>query len=87
MRRWWTGRSPCRREMRDLQAYLDSEVDGDTSWRVARHLSRCEDCFGDADTIRAVKDAVARLRIAPDGHTLARLRRLLERLGEPGLEP
>lgn len=34
MRRWWTGRSPCRREMRDLQAYLDSEVDGDTSWRV-----------------------------------------------------
>lgn len=87
MRRWRIDRSPCRRVLRDLQTYLDGEADADTTWRVARHLSRCEDCFGDADTIRAIKDAVARLRIAPDTDALARLHRLLDSLREPGLEP
>lgn len=87
MRRWRIDGSPCRRALRDLQAYLDGEADSDTSWRVARHLSRCEDCFGNADTIRAIKDAVARLRVAPDGDALARLRRLLEALPEPGATP
>ncbi|MBW3619502.1 MAG: zf-HC2 domain-containing protein [Actinobacteria bacterium] len=87
MRSWRSDRSPCRRALRDLQTYLDGEADRDTSWRVARHLSRCEDCFGDADTIRAIKDAVARLRVAPDAGALVRLRRLLDTLPEPDAAP
>lgn len=85
--RWTSGRSPCRRVVSELQTYLDGEADGDASWRVARHLSRCEDCFAVADTIRAVKDAVAGLRVAPDGDALRRLRRLLETLPETGSTP
>lgn len=83
MRRWRTGRASCRRVMQDLQVFLDGEADGDTSWRVTRHLSRCEHCFGDADTIRAIKDAVAGLRVAADGEALLRLRRLLDTLSHP----
>lgn len=86
MRRWWPGPAPCRRVLRELQVFLDDEADGDASWRIARHLSRCEDCFGDADTIRAVKDAVARLRVPPDGEALVRLRRLLDTLSDPGAD-
>lgn len=80
MRPRWTRPAPCRRTLRDLQSYLDGEADVDTAWRVARHLSRCEDCFDDADTIRAIQDALARLRVAPDGDALARLRSLLAAL-------
>jgi anti-sigma factor RsiW len=73
----------CRRTMRQLQRYLDGESDDDTTWRVARHLSRCEYCFGDADTLREIKDALARLRVAPDGDTLVRLRQLVATLADP----
>lgn len=84
MRPRWTRPAPCRRTARDLQSYLDGEADVDTAWRIARHLSRCEDCFADADTIRAIKDAIARLRVAPNDDGLARLRLLLATLSEPG---
>ena len=83
----WSRPAPCRRTLRELQSYLDGEVDVDAAWRVARHLSRCEDCFADADTIRAIKDALARLRTAPDGAALARLRDLLATLTGPRTEP
>lgn len=83
MRPRWMRPAPCRRTLRDLQSYLDAEADADTVWRVARHLSRCEDCFGDAETTRAVKDAIARLQVAPDGAALARLRGLLADLTGP----
>lgn len=87
MRRWRSDRSPCRHVLRELQTYLDGEADRDTSWRVTRHLSRCEDCFGAADTIRSIKDAVGRLRLAPDSEVLVRLRRLLDSLPEPDTNP
>lgn len=73
----------CRRTMRQLQSYLDGESDEVTTWRVARHLARCPDCFGDADTLREIKDALARLRVAPDGDTLVRLRQLVASLTDP----
>lgn len=87
MRRRTTGMSPCRRVLRELQSYLDGEADADTAWRVARHLSRCDGCFADADTVRAIKQAVARLRVAPDGDALARLRRLVENLSAEAMSP
>lgn len=87
MRPRWTRPAPCRRTLRELQSYVDGEADADSAWRVARHLSRCEDCFGDADTIREIKDTLARLRMAPDGAALARLRGLLAALTDPRTDP
>jgi anti-sigma factor RsiW len=75
--------APCRRTLRQLQAYLDGEADPDAGWWVARHLARCEDCFGDAEAIRAVKVAVRRLRSAPDAVVLCRLRASLPDPGGP----
>jgi anti-sigma factor RsiW len=83
MRLRWMRTDPCRRTVRDLQLYLDGEADPDVAWRVSRHLSRCEDCFGDADDLRTVKDAIARLRVAPDPDAIARLRTLLVQLTDP----
>lgn len=83
MRSRWTRPDPCRRTLREVQSYLDGEADADTAWRVARHLSGCEDCFGNADTIRAIKDAIARLRVAPDSDALERLRGLVTTLTDP----
>lgn len=80
----WRRPASCRRTLGVLQSYVDGEADVDTAWGVARHLSRCEDCFADAETVRAIKDALARLRVGPDGVALARLRTLVTALTEPG---
>lgn len=86
MRPRWTRPAPCRRTLRALQSYLDGEADVDTAWRVARHLACCDDCFEDADTIRAIKTTLLRLRVAPDGEALARLRVLVATLTDPSTE-
>lgn len=84
MRRWWWTRpAPCRRAAREMQRYLDDESDPDAAWRVARHLSRCEECFSDAEALRQLKDELARLRVTPDPDALVRLRRLIARLADP----
>jgi anti-sigma factor RsiW len=83
MRPRWTRPTACRRTLRRLQAFLDGESDPEQAGRVARHLSRCEDCFRDAAELRAVKDALMRLRVAPGGDTLVRLRRLVAELSDP----
>lgn len=80
----WTRPNSCRRTLEVLQSYVDGEADLDTAWRVARHLSRCEDCFADAETVRDIKRALARLRVGPDGAALARLRILVTALTDPG---
>lgn len=79
---WTTRPRRCRETLQELQNYLDGECDADRAWKVARHLSHCEDCFGDADTFREVKEAVARLRCGPDRAALVRLRAVLATLTE-----
>ena len=79
MRPWWLRPAPCRRTHRDLQAYLDGEVGEDVAWAVARHLADCDDCYGEADAIRSVKNAVRKLGVAPDPEVVTRLRSLLQR--------
>lgn len=80
MRRRWTRWHRCRRTLAELQTYLDGEADPGAASLVARHLSDCEDCYGDAEVIRSVKEAVARLRVAPDPATMVRLRQLVAAL-------
>lgn len=72
----------CRETMRTVQAFLDEECEPADAWEVARHLSRCEECFADAETFRRVKRAVANLRVAPDATAIRRLRRLLASIGD-----
>ncbi|MBW3662762.1 MAG: zf-HC2 domain-containing protein [Actinobacteria bacterium] len=72
----------CRRTLRDLQAYLDGELDETTTWDISRHLSGCEECFGDAEQFRLLKQALSRLRCASDPLALRRLRELVA--GLPG---
>lgn len=83
----WAHPAPCRHTLDELHGYLDGEVDADTARQVTRHLSRCEDCFDDADTLREIKDTLARLRVAPDGDELARLRGLPADIDDPQRRP
>lgn len=79
--------SPCRRPQRELHACMDGEAGIDTAWRVARHLSRCQDCFQEATTVRVIKDTLAGLRVPPNDDTPARLRALVTALTDarPGI--
>lgn len=83
MRPRWMRPAPCRRVARELQRYLDGESTADNAWRVARHLSACDECFADAEVFRTVKDALAELRLSPGDDALARLRLLVRSLTDP----
>lgn len=48
----------CLRVSRALQRYLDGEVDASTAHRVAAHLDECRRCGLEAETYRAIKQAV-----------------------------
>ncbi|MDV6013621.1 zf-HC2 domain-containing protein [Haloechinothrix sp. LS1_15] len=69
----------CWRTMRDLQPYLDGEIDEVVARRVTRHLEECLRCGLEAETYRAIKDAVARRR-RPPSDALARLRAFSDEL-------
>lgn len=65
----------CLRVSRALQRYLDGQTTATTTARIAEHLEQCRRCGLQADTYRAIKEA---LRAGPDAavdpDTLARLR-------------
>ncbi|GAB3488448.1 anti-sigma factor family protein [Amycolatopsis cihanbeyliensis] len=63
----------CLRVMRTLQSHLDGEVDEDTSRWVAQHLEECRRCGLEADTYRAISDALAQHRHG-DAEAITRLR-------------
>lgn len=50
----------CLQVRRVLQAYLDGTVDETTVRRVTAHLDGCRRCGLEAETYRAIKDALAR---------------------------
>lgn len=50
----------CLRVSRVLQSYLDGRIDGLTSRRIRDHLDECRRCGLEADTYRAIIDALAR---------------------------
>lgn len=46
----------CEDVLRQLLAYLDREVDAETSALIDRHLEACRGCFSRADFERKLKD-------------------------------
>ena len=70
----------CEEVLRHLLAYLDRELEAETSAQIAHHLELCRGCYSRAEFERKVK---AHLRncatsAAPDS-LRARLKRLLDR--------
>jgi len=58
----------CSQVLRELQSYLDGVLDdAATAGRVAQHLPGCQRCDQEAETYRAIKNALAARRsISPD---------------------
>ena len=74
----------CAEAAQVLQRYLDGEVDDLTARRVHEHLEMCRRCGLEAQTYRAIKDAVARGGLPVERDVLDRLRQFGERLAEEG---
>lgn len=63
----------CREVRAVVQSFLDGELDTARATVVTTHLERCRDCGVEADTLRAVKEAIARQRLPDDPDAHARL--------------
>ena len=72
-------RARCAEVARWLQPYLDGEVDGRTLRLVSAHLEVCRRCGLEAETYRALKQALVR-RSDPPPEPVARLRAFADRL-------
>lgn len=64
----------CREVAAVLQSFLDGELPAEQAGKVAAHVEHCDRCGIEADVYDRVKASLARLRIAPDADTMARLR-------------
>lgn len=51
-----------------LSAFLDDELDEQSALEVARHAAECQECTGELDTVRTMRDALRSLPAvaAPD---------------------
>lgn len=49
----------CWQVLRELQSYLDGMTDEATDGKVTAHLEECRRCGLEADTYRAIKQAIA----------------------------
>jgi hypothetical protein len=72
-------RARCAEVARWLQPYLDGEVDARTLRLVGAHLEVCRRCGLEAETYRALKEALARRGDLP-AESLARLRSFADRV-------
>lgn len=72
----------CMKVMRLVQSYLDGATDDITTAKVARHLADCRRCGLEADTFRAIKDALGRREDSLPADSLERLRGFVNSLGE-----
>lgn len=81
-------RPECHRVQRLMDAWLDGELPADQAHRVAAHLADCERCGVEAETLRLVKESLAKvaphLRPPQDPDALDRLRRFADDLTRDG---
>jgi anti-sigma factor RsiW len=64
----------CLRVSRALQRYLDGQTTGTTTTRIAEHLEQCRRCGLQAETYRAIKQALRNGPDTVDPDALERLR-------------
>ncbi|AEA23510.1 putative zinc finger protein [Amycolatopsis echigonensis] len=69
----------CWQVSRVLQSYLDGQTDDVTSRRIQEHLDECRRCGLEADTYRAITNALTRHDL-PTDEVVGRLRAFGEAL-------
>lgn len=79
-------RELCRRTVGRIQEIVDGELPASRKMRLLeRHLAACERCQGEAEVIRQLKRAIARVSQEADPGMVGRLQDLAQRLcEEPG---
>lgn len=83
---WWRSMwgtkdmASCREVARQLNAYLDRELDDVTAQRIARHLDACRRCGLEASTYAEIKAALGRRSDPVPDEALLRLRRFGDEL-------
>lgn len=78
----------CRQVGRSLQEYLDGELDDpELVARLRDHLAACRDCGLEADTYRALRDAMRHCAPVVESPELARLRDFGARLAAGEIDP
>lgn len=82
LRRWKTGPPTCKEIAAILQSYLDGETDKNTAAKVAMHLSECNQCSFEAETLENIKSALSRLRRETDSAAVARLEEYVREIRE-----
>ncbi len=71
----------CMRVRSLLQSYLDGELDDERgAAMVARHLEACHRCGMAADSLKALKRRLSRLRHEPDPEQVQRIEHLVDQL-------
>ncbi|MFV1989643.1 MAG: anti-sigma factor [Acidimicrobiales bacterium] len=78
------GRRECRKVMRDLQLFLDDQVDEATSVKIASHLETCEECGPEAEVYRQILHTL-RERDQATPEVMERLRLFAEGVGDSDL--
>ncbi len=77
-------RRECRKVMRDLQFFLDGQVDEATSVAISAHLEKCEDCGPEADVYRHISETL-RERGQASPEVMDRLRHFAENVSDDDL--
>jgi len=70
----------CKDVAEVLQSYLDGEIDARDLDAVEQHLQKCRDCGLEAETYAAVKNGLARQRMAIAPDVMDRLRDFADNL-------
>jgi anti-sigma factor (TIGR02949 family) len=70
----------CEEVLHHLFAYLDQELDAETSAEIERHLESCRGCFSRAEFEKRLKERVRETGSAPASEALhSRIRFLLDK--------
>jgi anti-sigma factor RsiW len=73
----------CRKAMEQIDEIVDGEIRGNKAAKLLeRHLDACERCHGEAEVVRSLKQAIARVGKDADPEFIRRLEELGRRLCE-----
>lgn len=71
----------CRKAIEQIHEIVDGEIRGSKATKVlTRHLEACQRCHGEAEVVRSLKQAIARVSAEADPEFVSRLEELGRRL-------